>query len=501
MTKALGAVWLGIALISCGGNSNTPTVTSFTATPATVPALGGGTTLSWIVSEASEVQIDNGIGALSSSSGSVGIDVTVSTAFTLTATNGTQTRVATATITVIQPSGNDVSGKVIDAHSNPVSGFTVLVTDSTGVKSSSTTDDDGNFSIADVARPYTATVIHESSVFIFPNITRSSPRLSLYPQAFASDNRSASIPVLITDGGVYPQPSMNYISVFSFASPEVQQTIPFSGPNDGLGVLSPDWVDSTATISNGAVYALQFAVDDAGFPSAYLGYGSVPFQLRDKAMTRATLQLSAVPLGQLNGAVAQPSSFVVDGISVYLGVTPNFNILLFGQNAGSSIFSYNVPAISGTTLSLEAIVSRPTGDCITTLTGLTPSNSTSLTVDCPAGPVTISPLNGDTGITTDTIFSWSLFTNGIYQLQFKPYADATGPTLYLWSEGTSAKLPDLSTLGLELPANTLYEWQVIAFAPLASVDALTAYPPSVGTQSTTYEAFGPPSIFYTAPAP
>ena len=77
-----------------------PTITSFTATPPSLPAGGGAVTLNWATTSATSVAIDNGIGVVTGTSKVV--NVTASTTFTLTASNAggsptAQTNVVVAT--------------------------------------------------------------------------------------------------------------------------------------------------------------------------------------------------------------------------------------------------------------------------------------------------------------------------------------------------------------------------------------------------------------------
>jgi hypothetical protein len=74
-----------------------PDITSFTATPASITS-GQSTTLSWIVSGATGLSIDHGVGPVTGTSTTV--SPTSTTTYTLTASNGSGTITATATVTV-----------------------------------------------------------------------------------------------------------------------------------------------------------------------------------------------------------------------------------------------------------------------------------------------------------------------------------------------------------------------------------------------------------------
>ena len=83
-----------------------PSITSFLATPASITA-GQSSVLSWVVGNASSTSINNGIGALSSTS--VTVTPAVTTTYTLSAANPSGTSTATATVivnaTTTPPSG------------------------------------------------------------------------------------------------------------------------------------------------------------------------------------------------------------------------------------------------------------------------------------------------------------------------------------------------------------------------------------------------------------
>src|SRR5262245_53744485 len=87
------AFLLALAAAGCGtGQIGTPipgqdrpVVSQLVAVPSVLPAGGGNTTLSWVVSGADTVSVDHGVGAVTGSSAPV--SVTARPTFTLTATN------------------------------------------------------------------------------------------------------------------------------------------------------------------------------------------------------------------------------------------------------------------------------------------------------------------------------------------------------------------------------------------------------------------------------
>ncbi len=81
-------LFAALAGCTCGGSPvNLPDIVSFTCSPSPVPYPGGSVTLSWNVTGAISLSIDNGVGVVNPpTSGSTVVTVTTTTTFTLTAT-------------------------------------------------------------------------------------------------------------------------------------------------------------------------------------------------------------------------------------------------------------------------------------------------------------------------------------------------------------------------------------------------------------------------------
>ncbi len=75
-----------------------PTITAFTATPASLPVGGGAVTLNWATTDAASLAIDNGVGVVTGTS--TVVNVAANTTFTLTATNAAGTASKTAGVAI-----------------------------------------------------------------------------------------------------------------------------------------------------------------------------------------------------------------------------------------------------------------------------------------------------------------------------------------------------------------------------------------------------------------
>jgi hypothetical protein len=111
VSNSAGSVTSSAVTLSVAA-AGSPVIGSFTANPTTLPFGGGAVTLSWTVSGADTIAVDQGVGDVTGQT-SKSVNVGTTTSFTLSATNGTGT--TTASVSVMVASAND---KFVD----PVSG-------------------------------------------------------------------------------------------------------------------------------------------------------------------------------------------------------------------------------------------------------------------------------------------------------------------------------------------------------------------------------------------
>jgi uncharacterized repeat protein (TIGR02543 family) len=139
--KYFSLFFILIALVFITGCSGTPgavpIITFFSAVPSTITA-GESSTLSWSVTDATSVTIDNGVGTVALS-GSTTVSPVTTTTYTLTATNTAGSVTATTTVTVSSEltityngNGNTAGTIPVDLSSPYQSGATVTVLGNTG---------------------------------------------------------------------------------------------------------------------------------------------------------------------------------------------------------------------------------------------------------------------------------------------------------------------------------------------------------------------------------
>ena len=100
-----------ILVAGCGPTPTAPIINSFSALPSTI-TVGESSNLSWSVTDATTVTIDNGIGSVALS-GTTTVTPVTTTTYTLTATNATGSVTASVTVTVGAAYGS------IDINSTP----------------------------------------------------------------------------------------------------------------------------------------------------------------------------------------------------------------------------------------------------------------------------------------------------------------------------------------------------------------------------------------------
>jgi hypothetical protein len=106
--------------------SHPPFIGSFTATPATVPFGGGSTTLTWSVTGATSITIDNGVGDVTNIA-SRSVMVTMNTTFTLTAKNAAGSTTQTTTVSVAGDPNSPIIVSFTHTSGPPVGGGPVTL--------------------------------------------------------------------------------------------------------------------------------------------------------------------------------------------------------------------------------------------------------------------------------------------------------------------------------------------------------------------------------------
>jgi len=443
-----------------------PIIVSFTANPPNLPYGGGPVVLSWVVTGAASLSIDQGVGPVTPvTAGSKTVLVSVTTTFTLTAMDSAGNTLATATVTVGPKPSNPitVTGAVVDTNGQPTPGLTVVIASGTASQTL-VTDASGSFVAPGVLPPYDATVVQATQATVYQGLSRNDPTLTAFFSL--TDNRSAGISGSLV-GGTYPEPA-GYNTFLVFASPQTVHSL--GTPTTASYSSTLAWPGPSTT--TGTIYGLQVH-SSGGLPTDYPGYGTLSgVALTDTgSLTGQDVTLGAVTTGLVTGSVTAPTGYSIFYKSVAIQEASNFNLSVLLDANASSTFSYVTPVIANKTLTVTATAVSAAGEFSEVLKADQSPNATGLTFDIPPAPTLTSPTNGATGVTVSTPFNWTVFPSAVYEFQA---TSSSGLTFYVLTAATTATIPDLSAFGLPLPASTDFTWFVLGFAPVTTIDLLAS---------------------------
>lgn len=463
-----------LLVYSCSEDSTTepqgnkPTIVSFTADPSTVPAGGDSVKLTWVVSGATSLSISSGVGTVTpNDSGSVTVFVSSSTTFTLTATNSTGDVTADAQVTVAQTI--TVNGYVKDLDGEPITGATVIIKG----KSPTTTGAGGNFSVSNVTVPYEIRLIISGGSFqsavVYQGLTRSDP--TLFYLSSTTSSKTATI------SGTVPAAIGKTTTVFFVSGKEAWWAI--ANQNNGTYTINADWKGSISSFT-GNLQVLRWTPNSNGLPQEYDAYGledNVTISAGGTFPNHNFVQADFTDPAEQNitGSITRPSSsYSILNKNLYLNFG-NAYIPIAGES-GSGLtenFSYTVPSISGATFQIDvnAEVSAIPNSRLTLYSkkGIS-GGSNGVIITLASAPQLNLPANNGTGIDTTSQFLWTEGSGaGISIVYIIP--NGQGPAFFIFTDGNSTYIPNLSPQGLGLPPFQPYIWTTIEFYPMSSIDA------------------------------
>ena len=356
-----------------------------------------------------------------------------------------------------------VSGRVVDGQRRPVPNAPVVITGLPAVTSNA----NGAFSIAGVTPPYDITVVISSTKLgiTYRGLTRSDPTLvNLFSSSPATNN--ATISGTVSGGAGYPLPA-NHTSSVVYVSPEASGG---STPSSGTGTYSLNLSWDGISTTTGTLHALQWETSGTGMPLAYKGYATKAGVIVSNggSFPNQNLPMASVTSGTISGTITVPGTVTLAAKVLSLAFSSTRSISLGSESGAAAAFTYTVPNVTGTTITLGALGSGAGGQAIASKTGiLVGASGVALTL--PEVPQLSLPVNAASNVTNTTPFSWTTHSSMVYIAYF--FGPANEP-IYLVVVGTaSTTIPDLTSLGLGLPASAGYTWYLIMYGPNASIDA------------------------------
>lgn len=415
-----------------------PAVLSISGLPAHVtasfdpPALDGGATSSVLTLTATAAAAE---GAAS---------------IVITAVRGDRAATAEATLTVTSLT---VTGTVLGVLGDPRSGTNVAIAGVTA-----TTGSDGTFTIGGVAVPYDLTVysaLANGYGHVFVGLTTATPTVLPLYEYDTAIYRTATIAGALP--GPVPAGRIVRVCVEGLAARVVGcTTVPAAASAYSFTASWPG--GATEDVRVHALLIVATGGEDV--PTGYEGYATTTGSVSDGAT--ATIDVAAYGTApgttSLSGVVSVPAGYQVQtyGAATALSAMASMPAMVTCCSFGTS-FTLPVPLLGNETFDLVASAAAA-DDSVTVAWrgGLAAGSAASMTLPSPAVP--ISPPNGTTSVTTSTVFSVSGDSKAIKTFIFEP--TVPGPTFAVTTMDASARVPDLSSIGLSVPAASVYDWYV-----------------------------------------
>ena len=447
-------------LLACGGDTQKvahpkakPTVSGFTATPATLPYGGGSVTLSWIATEAASLAISPDVGDVTGKTSAV-VNVTASKTFTLTASNPVGTATATAAVSVATTIS--LSGHTVTTQGYPLPNAIVLVVGRPQVVS----DAQGAFTVPDVTPPYTAAIVDPSSPQIavtFVGLTTTAPVLG---GSGAGMPNHATVAGTVS-GGTSPYSSATTKVLVSFAYAGRRTSVVSTGSDGQFAfdvVLPPGQTSVT-----GQLAALETCSDAVKCTAPFLGYAQKDgiTLTAGTPLTGQAIALEGVLAANISGGFTATPDFT-------FGVGYPVMTLLAGHQFSLPYFATNpwtvkVPVIAGAQYAVTVTGTTPTADVLFASSGALTAGQTGASFAVDSQPV-------------DTLFAASSNVSSLSwtgpDVSYGAIVSAGSKTIVFYTNEKSLAFPDLSPIGFALAPGTPCSSQLLTFGPKTSMDLI-----------------------------
>jgi hypothetical protein len=378
----------------------------------------------------------------------------------------------------------NVNGKVMSQNGGVSANVPVVIKSGATFSVSTRTDSNGNFALANVPTPYDAVVLNGNLVTVSVGLTSATPIvLDMFSSTtpVTGPGGYASLSGTVSGGGGFPMAGLSRTSVL-FASPEVQTNqYLFANPETGAYSTNDAYQDDNGdpaplrwagpTTTTGTLHVLQALMRPSPYePTSYSGYGfKENVSLADGSAVTEDIALTAVTPATFAGTYGTPPAgyTLVQGL-VALKFPSGGLMVIEADPVPSTTFSYNTPNIPGATLVLAALAVKDDAYSLVVDTGLA-VNASGVTVDFPAA----EELSARSILfTTGAQFPLTAVPNAVNLVVMDSHS--TVPSYIFLTSATSVTIPDLTSAGLKLPANTDYSWVVYGFGPYADVEAASA---------------------------
>jgi len=347
-----------------------------------------------------------------------------------------------------------VDGLVLASEGTPLAG--VLVHAQGGL---TTTEADGSFRLDGIEPPYTLTLGSEGTdawVHAYEGLTSTAPLLVPIEPGFSG--YQTSIAGSLLGLGALPADERVFVGVEGIAAPVFGWTYAATGATSYSGWGA--WRGPGAT-AQARLHALRIQVDAEGRPLAYFGYDDPEVTLVYPANATADVLLNQlVANSRLEGTVAVAGGGVLNTTQLLARFSASYG-LLFYVGPASTALSVPVPEIGDGSVVAVAEATYAHG---TTVAWTSVPVGPAFSLEVPAPPQLLAPVAGATDVSGATEFRVLGGPTGARLFEWVPQSAADGPRVALTTAADSARIPDVTPLGLALVPGGRYRWSVRTLA-------------------------------------
>ena len=369
----------------------------------------------------------------------------------------------------VDPLAITVNGKVLDNSGVPVNGAKVSI----GTQMD-TTDINGFFTLENISKPYDIKVLisNENYGYLFQGLTTGSPQLSTgpYSQTQYSCNLTTTIVPSLTG-------NERAFVIFTDQN-EVQQSALIIQPNQSV-IMNVKWRGVSPVNGKLIVFIVNFL---NGEVQSYEKYGERSISLNNGGNPQQTFQDNDLTLNPVDSTI-QGTLSIPGG---YSQAEANFQInykqgkaLIYPFSSGTTIstvsgLSYNFVVPTGLPTQFRYVLSCSAGGSntfeFTSKSRVTTAGSSNNTVNLEAFSTLLNPPNNQFNVNLSTSFDVNSGSgSGVLVYTF----EGTDRTFQVITTQSTATLPDLTSLGINIGANHNYDWSVAKYGSLTSINQFT----------------------------
>ncbi|MFO8151386.1 MAG: hypothetical protein R6T93_13985 [Trueperaceae bacterium] len=355
-----------------------------------------------------------------------------------------------------------VQGRValVNGFDVPLVGVLVHVQGTT-----TTSDADGRFSVANVRPPYTVILGSGGSqpwVHAYEGLTTATPTLSPHavmdaltsPTAFRRATIAGSLSNPLVANRRIELCAVGLAGIPAYGCDRIEA-------GEMTYSIEVAWRDAGPVTVR--LYALQYQVDADDRPTAVLTNGWVDLPVQDGTTLTQSVPSGTAPVSQALEGTLLASGGVAGGAFVRVRTEDAYVLPVYSGNVQAGLLDFEAPLYPDPEIMVSAYALFPvTGGMAFAWSAVDPTRPFTVSVPVPGQP--IEPVDGAAGVDASTPFRAVGGPAGARNFSWSPQLGQNGPDVVLTTMQNEARLPDVSLVGQAWPAGGHYDWVVAAVA-------------------------------------